>query len=151
MTNNWHFINCHRKRTLLMGCNRSDLWCQNIWTFVFEQNSMSFPNVKCAPLPALGAKFNVPCRYLVFFLSFFSRYSALAFIDLFILVQSWEEEKQEWNKLPICYFASVFVFFLGFAVLRAASIDYICYIAVLSVGTDSIYAVSTYLSNKHIR
>ena len=57
---------------------------------------MSFPNVKCAPLPALGAKFNVPNGDIwFFFLSFFSRYSALAFIDLFILVQSWEEEKQE--------------------------------------------------------
>ena len=69
------------------------------------------------PLPIFG-----------FFLSFVSRYSALAFIDLFILVQSWEEKKQEWNKLPFCYFASVFVLFLGSVGLLAASRDYVCYI-----------------------
>ena len=90
---------------------------------------MSFPNVQCAPLPALGAKFNVPCRYLVFFFrSFRATVPLRSLTCLYWCSRGRRRSRNERNKLPFCYFASVFVFFLGSVGLLAASRDDVCYI-----------------------
>ena len=87
--------------------------------------------MKCTPLPALGAKFNVPCRYLVFFFRSFR--ATVPLRSLTCLYWCSRGRRRSRNEIN-CHFAISHLslsFFLGFAVLRAASTDYICYLATI--------------------